>query len=156
MQTESLACTIVESSPPDPCICAQQMVCRLSMRSLNRSGCARARTIQRLIQTNRTNRTSEMGLDAWMRLESARARARRQARAADAARSRGSTKTSHGRSGDHCGELTPKAQPQPQVAGGQGSREAPQGSTERQPTQLIISNATTENIKCMHIDIYTL
>ena len=48
MQTESLACTIVESSPPDPCICAQQMVCRLSMRSLNRSGCARARarTIQ--------------------------------------------------------------------------------------------------------------
>ena len=43
MQTESLACTIVESSPPDPCICAQQMVCRLSMRSLNRSGCARAR-----------------------------------------------------------------------------------------------------------------
>ena len=45
MQTESLACTNVESSPPDPCICAQQMVCRLSMRSLNRSGCARARTI---------------------------------------------------------------------------------------------------------------
>ena len=43
MQTESLACTIVESSPPDPCICAQKMVCRLSMRSLNRSGCARAR-----------------------------------------------------------------------------------------------------------------
>ena len=43
MQTESLACTIVESSPPDPCICAQQMVCRLSMQSLNRSGCARAR-----------------------------------------------------------------------------------------------------------------
>ena len=38
----------MNSSPPDPCICAQQMVCRLSMRSLNRSGCARARarTIQ--------------------------------------------------------------------------------------------------------------
>ena len=45
VQTESLACKTVNSSPPDPCICAQQMVCtcRLSMRSLNRSGCARAR-----------------------------------------------------------------------------------------------------------------
>ena len=56
MQTESLACTIVESSPPDPCICAQQMVCRLSMRSLSRSGCARARADDSGIQGARGGR----------------------------------------------------------------------------------------------------